>query len=269
MAFVDHSGEKYNRWNIISPTDQYTKYKSRLWKCVCDCQLCKPESEREYHIMRINNILNGASKSCGCWKQESAANSHWNRYENNYELSEKGYVIGTIRDGYQFFIDEDDLDLVKPYCWHKNRGGYLRTLYDSYVDNLGKRHNKYIFMHNLIAEAHGYDCTLCIDHINGIRYDNRKQNLRTATRAQNTENAKKYATNKSGYKGVFYRAKWDRWEASITVNSKRLHLGVFKNYEDAILARKAAEGKYFGQFNRAEANLSNGLLNCMEQGEVK
>lgn len=269
MAFVDHSGEKHNRWNIISPTDQYDKCNKRLWKCICDCQLHKPENEREYRLMNVANILSGKSKSCGCWKQECATNSHPNKRENCYETSENGYIVGTTRNGYQFYIDEDDLNLVKPYCWHKNRGGYLRTLYDSYIDGSGKRHHKYIFMHNLIAKAHGYDCALEVDHINGIRYDNRKQNLRTVTRAQNIENAKKYVTNKSGYKGVFFRAEWDRWEANITVNSKRLHLGVFKNYEDAVLARKAAEEKYFGQFNRAEVDLSNGLLNCMEQGELK
>jgi hypothetical protein len=44
--------------------------------------------------------------------------------------------------------------------------------------------------------------------------------------------------------GVSYSKRYKCWEAYITVDYKRIHLGRFKNIEDAILARKEAEVAY-------------------------
>lgn len=51
--------------------------------------------------------------------------------------------------------------------------------------------------------------------------------------------------NTSGYKGVSYHKKNKKWQASITVNYKRIYLGYFTNKQEAIEARLAAEKKYF------------------------
>lgn len=261
--FIDRSGQKIEHWNIIEPTNQ-RKNGKRMWKCLCDCQLDKPESERDYCVMDISNILGGTSKSCGCYKVEQLLNNKHSKCFNQYELHRDGYIVGTIKNGYQFYIDQDDLELVKPYSWHQHKDGYLRTCTGYYQDETGKRHNKYILMHKLIASTHGFNESLEVDHVNGIPYDNRKENLRSVTHMQNMQNVKMYSTNKSGYKGVYCENQ--KWKANIRVNKKQIFLGTFDTFEAAVQARKNAETQYYGDYLRDPNNLYNGTSHANNEG---
>ncbi len=82
-----------------------------------------------------------------------------------------------------------------------------------------------------------------IDHINGIKTDNRISNLRLVTVRQNQYNQRKpRIDNKSGYLGVtVYK---DKWMASIKINSKTKHLGYFSTPEQASEAYKKAKRKH-------------------------
>jgi hypothetical protein len=73
----------------------------------------------------------------------------------------------------------------------------------------------------------------CIDHINGIKHDNRFSNLRECTRQQNNLNVPLKANNKSGYKGVSWFKPMKKWRATGYLNKKSIHLGYFTNPEDA------------------------------------
>ncbi len=90
-----------------------------------------------------------------------------------------------------------------------------------------------------------------IDHINGDRTDNRWDNLRVATHAQNGHNVGLRRNNTSGVKGVSWTASRGKWAATITMNGRLKHLGRFDNFEDAVAARRAAEAEYQGAFARA------------------
>ena len=71
-----------------------------------------------------------------------------------------------------------------------------------------------------------------IDHINGIRDDNRFSNLREATKSENQQNLKRaQANNKSGFLGVY--ASYGKWRAAITLDGKLTHIGSFKTPEIA------------------------------------
>ena len=73
-----------------------------------------------------------------------------------------------------------------------------------------------------------------VDHINGIRDDNRWVNLRDATQTINSQNLRKpRENNKSGYLGVFWHKASGKWGAAITINSKGIHLGLFTVKEEA------------------------------------
>ncbi|WP_336804058.1 HNH endonuclease signature motif containing protein [Erwinia aphidicola] len=99
-----------------------------------------------------------------------------------------------------------------------------------------------------------------IDHINGVRNDNRISNLRRCNRSENSINRGKQSNNKSGVPGVGYRADTNSWYAfigkgkvkknGVVVSSGRTYLGCFKTKEEAVEARKSAEKIHFGEWAR-------------------
>lgn len=100
--------------------------------------------------------------------------------------------------------------------------------------------------HRLIwAMVHGEWPAHDIDHINGVRDDNRLENLRHATRAQNLANTRNVAAP-HGWRGI--KPLGRRWIATISVNNKCLHLGVFGCKTAAAIAYDQAALKYRGEF---------------------
>jgi hypothetical protein len=85
------------------------------------------------------------------------------------------------------------------------------------------------------------------DHINGIKTDNRIDNLREVTKAQNAQNKKIYVTKsglpRSGFKGVHWIKACQKWRAAIGHNNKTINLGMFDDPEKAFLAYKDAAKK--------------------------
>ena len=82
----------------------------------------------------------------------------------------------------------------------------------------------------------------CIDHINGIRDDNRIINLRVVSVAENNKNTRKRKQNTSGVTGVSWESDRSKWLAYIGVNKKRhVKLGRFDSLLDACCSRKSAE----------------------------
>lgn len=81
-----------------------------------------------------------------------------------------------------------------------------------------------------------------IDHINGIRSDNRISNLRVVTHQENHRNKAMPNTNTSGFCGV--NARGNTWIATIRVKGKQIYLGTFERLEEAISAREAANILY-------------------------
>lgn len=82
-----------------------------------------------------------------------------------------------------------------------------------------------------------------LDHINGIRYDNRITNLREVTRQENARNLSLRSDNKSGHIGVAQKIDGS-WQAYITVDKKMIHLGFHKTKDEAIEARMKASKKF-------------------------
>ncbi len=125
-------------------------------------------------------------------------------------------------------IDKYDIEKVKQYKWHLNDNGYVTTA----IKGKGLR------LHHLILKRKKEFDT---DHINGNKLDNRKNNLRYATRSQN-------AFNRKNTKGVSLNKNTKKWRAQIHLNYKQIYLGLFDNKADALKARREAELKYFSEF---------------------
>ncbi len=142
-------------------------------------------------------------------------------------------------------IDADFARLVV-FQWHAHRARGRRTqargqFYAARIVDRSRRR----FMHqDVIGERDGYQ----IDHANGDTLDNRRCNLRFATRSQNQMN-KPPAGGTSAFKGVYRLRSGPRpWRACIRVGGRRLHLGLFAREEDAARAYDAAARQHFGEF---------------------
>ena len=91
-----------------------------------------------------------------------------------------------------------------------------------------------------------------IDHINGVKEDNRWVNLRLATHARNNQNTKIQKNNSSGYKGVAWHGQRKAWRAYVSVgprgNSKQIHLGLHSTPEAAAKAVRKYREQLHGKF---------------------
>jgi hypothetical protein len=92
-----------------------------------------------------------------------------------------------------------------------------------------------------------------IDHEDGNPSNNRFSNLREATDQENNQNRKTPSNNTSGVKGVYWDKHAQKWRAWIVVDRKRIHLGLFDSFDEAVAVRQAAEIRYFGGFVRQAA----------------
>lgn len=96
----------------------------------------------------------------------------------------------------------------------------------------------------LWAIIHGEWPEPCLDHINGIRDDNRLCNLRIADGKMNGRNHGKKKNNTSGHTGVFFCKQTGKWSAQIKVNYKHINLGRFDTIEQAVNVRERAKSDF-------------------------
>lgn len=123
----------------------------------------------------------------------------------------------------------------------KKKNGYL------YISVYGR----HWLAHRLVWLWHYGEVPEEIDHCNGVRNDNRIENLRPATRLENQWNSAKPITNTTGFKGVSWNKRLGKYMAQIRINGRQTYLGLFTDPSAAHDAYMAAANKNFGQFARA------------------
>lgn len=125
---------------------------------------------------------------------------------------------------------------------HRFAGQEALTATGVYGCRAGRIFRQTAYAHRVALALTNGEWPSSVDHINGDRSDNRIANLRVVDHQTNMQNKKVYRTSVSGQHGVVpYRH--GKWQAYITVNKKRRHIGYFSNLQDAIAARKAAEAE--------------------------
>ena len=136
-----------------------------------------------------------------------------------------------LTQGKYALVDDEDYKNLSKHKWYFSHGYAIR---DTSINGRRKR----IYMHMaIIPQKTG----LVTDHINMNSLDNRKCNLRIVTRSVNQINRGLQSNNTSGYKGVTWNKKSNKWQAQIKLNGKHILLGYFKNIKDAVTSRKNAE----------------------------
>jgi hypothetical protein len=94
--------------------------------------------------------------------------------------------------------------------------------------------------------------SLLVDHRDGDPTNNRWDNLRLATRSENSANRRRNRNNKSGFKGVIWDQRHGGWLARIGKNRRTYYLGRYTTAEEAHAAYAAKARELFGEFARAE-----------------
>ncbi len=138
-------------------------------------------------------------------------------------------------------VDDEDYVRINQCKWYFEGHYAIRKI------NLGNNKWKTFWMHREIMRTpEGMET----DHINSDKLDNRKINLRVATRSQNQHNRKKYANNKTGFKGVSVRPDTGKFRAIISLAGRNRRLGQFETAEQAANAYDAAALKIHKDFAR-------------------
>lgn len=149
-----------------------------------------------------------------------------------------------LTQGMVALVDDEDFEGLSRFRWCYDNG-YARR---KEMSDGGKWEN--ILMHRVILNARsGIDG----DHKDENTLNNRRSNLREATRSQNGSNRGRPSNNTSGFKGVSWHKHHCKWGAHIRVNWKLIHLGYFTKAEDAASAYATAAREYFGEFYREES----------------
>lgn len=104
-----------------------------------------------------------------------------------------------------------------------NKVGYLKLVIND-KQYLGHR-MAFLYMTGRMPEE--------VDHINGVRSDNRWANLRPANRSVNMKNLSRNSANTSGKTGICWDKNRGKWLAYINAGGKRLHNKRFSDREDA------------------------------------
>ena len=108
-------------------------------------------------------------------------------------------------------------------------------------------------IHRLVANAFilNPENKKCVDHIDNHRSNNNLNNLRWATVSENSQNKTIHKNSKSRVKGVYFHKASQKYEARISIDGIKIHLGLFTNIEDAKQARMIKANQAFGFFTNA------------------
>ena len=149
-----------------------------------------------------------------------------------------------LTQGKYAIVDPEDYERLNKHKWYAIKSA--NTFYASRCYSFRNKRN-YIQMHREIIRPPDY---LLVDHINHNGLDNRKANIRLATRAQNNFNKLifKRKDSSSKYKGVSRHKYKKIWRARICVNGEHILIGHFKEEIHAAKAYDKAAKEYHGEF---------------------
>lgn len=203
-------GDKFFYLTVIDQPK--VKGKNTYVNCRCDCGAVRN--------VRLVRLLDGVSRSCGCKHKEylrQKFTTHGKYFEPEYRAWSNMKKRCT------------DPRLAK---WYSNISVCEKWLnsYDAFLADVGRKPSE---KHTLdrIDSAGNYEPT----------------NVRWVTMTVQSRNTKTHCTNKTGIRGVSWSKAKNKWRAAIYVNNKQKHVGYFDSIEDAKLARKEAEVKYWSE----------------------
>lgn len=223
-----HPNDKYGRLIVLRRGEDYLYrgQKQPRWVCKCACG--------NEILVRACHLLSGNTQSCGCLRRtRNQSRPHKVQY-----VFHNDYVECRLTNGISFLIDLSDYARVCLYGWSYNRPR-------DYVF-CNAAHMKQIPLSRFLLNCpHDME----VDHINHNRLDNRRCNLRIASKSQNRANRRPGKNSTTGYIGVSYCKQTKKWRASIVgANGNTTTIGRFASIETAAIARDVAAYREYGSF---------------------
>lgn len=151
-----------------------------------------------------------------------------------------------LTQGYVAIVDDEDFEELSKFKWKadvRTRGVYAKRYVEKNVNYV--RDRRCIYMHRQIMGIEDY--ATCVDHRNGNSLDNRRENMRLCTRAENCRNKKHPENSPFQFKGVFRRPSGN-WGAKITFQYKGQNLGTFSSPIEAARAYDQKAKELHGEF---------------------
>jgi hypothetical protein len=162
---------------------------------------------------------------------------------------EQSYREIPLTQGQVAIVDAADYEWLSQWSWWADWNNNAKLFYAVRAEHSCKGFHK-IYMHRQILGLERGDPRRA-DHREPLKtLDNKRENLRLATVAENGHNRGKNRNNTTGYKGVILHKNSGLYRAEIMVNRKRIYLGYFEKVEDASDAYKAAALEYHKGFAR-------------------
>jgi len=140
-------------------------------------------------------------------------------------------------------ISPEDQHLLARHSWHQAATGYIRR-WDRSVQP-----PRLIGLHR---EIMGDPIGKVVDHINGDPSDNRRENLRVCSQAENSRNCTVRKHNRIGIKGVYADPRRGTYRAQIRIDGKKVALGSYRTVDEAKAAYAEASNKLHGEFARMQ-----------------
>lgn len=129
----------------------------------------------------------------------------------------------------QTLVDDEYIPVLKNGVWHRDVYGYASGLFNGRTTKL----------HRVVYELAYGDFPVdkpYVDHINRIRLDNRKSNLRAVNPLENVLNRSSHINNTTGYFGVRLDKRTKRYQAYVTISGRWHNIGYFEVARDAAIA---------------------------------
>lgn len=216
----NHSGEVYGLWTI---TDKAPVRVNKTTLYECQCSKC-----HNYSFLKLSNIKRSKSRNC----KNCTPDYHF--------IVSNGQAVGTLPDNSTFIIDEEDIQRVSQIRWFYNSSSGYITTNSTCTQSFNAK------LHRFILDLESSDDVI-VDHINRIKTDCRKRNLRIVSISQNTLNKTLRKSSSTGYMGVSAVTS-EVYKASIQISGKGIFLGKSKNIIECAQMYNVASSILFGEF---------------------
>lgn len=150
-----------------------------------------------------------------------------------------------LADGSFATVDDEDYERVSTRSWYIDNDGYIVSSKYLGISLENKGMQDILKLHRFVLNA---PKGTIVDHLNGIKEDCQKTNLRFVDKQQNTWNRRPTRLNRTGYKGVTRAPYGNKWRVHIMVNGKNHYLGSFTSSLLAAQAYNEKAKEFFGVY---------------------